>query len=75
MKEIYLAMDRNGTIYGYDEMPEFNSTTGEWIPKKVMDAWINITMLMDYYGIDVAKFPITHETPIKIRAVWEVVSE
>ncbi len=71
MKEIYLAMDKDGVVFGYGDMPVVDSF-GAWWHKK--DAQYGIKDL-ENLGIDVTKFTIQHETPIKIRAVWEVCDE
>lgn len=71
MKEIYLAMDDDGDVWGYSNMP--CRGVGEWIADGGT-IWRSETLLINF-GIDVTKFPIKHETPIKIRAVWEVVNE
>jgi hypothetical protein len=70
--EIYLAMDKSGRIYGFDQMPVFNTNIDEWRPASIKDWWYSPGNL-SAMGIDVTKFQITYETPIKIRAVWEVV--
>ncbi len=71
MKEIYLAMDVDKEVYGFDTMPTLKDD-GMW--------WVNKGNSYDHYelmekNIDVTKFPLTRETPIKIRAVWEQVNE
>ena len=71
MKEIYLAMDANGLVFGYSCMPVIDSF-GAWWHKN--DAQYGIKDL-ESLGIDVTKFPLKHETPIKIRAVWEQINE
>lgn len=71
MKEIYLAMDDCGDVWGYSNMP--CRGVGEWIADGGT-IWRSETLLINY-GIDVTKFPLTHEKPIKIRAVWEVVND
>lgn len=70
MREIYLAMDRDNAIFGFENMPVNEGGTwmtdmGNVYPPRALVA----------LGIDVTKFPLTHETPIKIRAKWEVVNE
>jgi len=74
MKELYLAKDPNGKVYGFDKLPVFNTNVNEWRPKSTKDWWYNPEKLAEM-NIDVTKFPLTHETPIKIRAVWEVINE
>ena len=69
MKEIYLAMDWNNLVFGYSNAPVLEN--GTW-GLSVGSVWHSGTLLTKF-GIDVTKFPISHETPIKIRAVWEVV--
>lgn len=76
MKEIYLAMDRDGVVFGYNQFPVLGEFTGKWksvTPNR--DTWYSPIEIAHYFGIDVTKFPLTHETPIKIRAVWEVVND
>lgn len=75
MKEVYLAMDKDGRVFGYHSMPKLNTTTGEWIASKIMDGCINTHILMNRYGIDATEYRYTHETPIKLRAVWEEVAQ
>lgn len=70
MKEIYLAMDGNNAVFGYDNMPVSENHT--WMPN--MGNVYPPTALRNL-GIDVTAFPITHEKPLKIRAKWEVCDE
>ena len=73
MKEIYLAKDRNGDINGYhSSMPRLDGK--EWFPTDGSCNFLCAHELMQM-GIDVTKFQLTHEQPIKIRAKWEVVSD
>ena len=70
MKELYLAKDRNGDINGYHaSVPKLDG--GMWFPTDNSGSFLCAYELMQL-GIDVTKFSIKHETPIKIRAVWEV---
>ena len=76
MKEIYLAMDKDGFVFGYNQFPVLGEFTGKW--KSVThdrDTWYSPIEIAHYFGIDVTKFPLAHETPIKIRAVWEQINE
>lgn len=72
MKEIYLAMDKDDRVYGYHDLPILHHT--EWLPQnqKGSSGWLS-TFDLIALGIDITKFPLTHEKPIKIRATWEVV--
>ena len=67
MKEIYLAMDKDGKVFGFEIMPVL-SNNGYWLSEFGSISPFKIAE----YGIDVTAFPLTHETPIKIRAKWEV---
>ena len=70
MKEIYLAMDRNLRVFGFEVKPVL-SNNGYWLSEFGSLSLFKLAKM----GIDVTKFPLTHETPIKIRAVWEVINE
>ena len=71
MKEIYLAMDANGKVFGYSDMPTLDRHGAWWYKQNAQYNAIDLEKL----GIDVTAFPLTHETPIKIRAKWEVVND
>ena len=68
MKELYLAKDWNNAVFGFDNIPINKNHT--WMPS---EGKIYSRAMLLKLGIDITKFPIQHETPIKIRAVWEVV--
>lgn len=72
MKELYLAMDRNNAVFGYSNLPCRGRLSGVWYEDTGKTYPPSALLKL---GIDVTKFPITHETPIKIRAVWEVINE
>ena len=72
MKEIYLAMDKSGDIWGYSKKPIYDYESSQWVAHSNGTTLFRPEMF-EHFGIDVTKFPLTHETPIKIRAVWEVV--
>lgn len=71
MKEIYLAMEKNGLIFGYTYQPRLDDNE-LWCADGNM---IFSKAHMYAIGIDVTKFPLTQEQPIKIRAVWEQIND
>lgn len=74
MKEIYLAMDWNNAVFGFDNMPIMPVIeNGVWMSNDGKGNYPPSALLK--LGIDITKFPLTHETPIKIRAVWEQIND
>jgi hypothetical protein len=73
MKEIYLAMDSNKVVFGFDNEPFLRD--GYWARSR--GNVYNREELLSYFGIDITiiQFVTSHETPIKIRAVWEVIND
>lgn len=66
MKEIYLAMDISGAVFRFNTMPTIEG--GVW--KSTSERCEFVPDILKEFGI--SKDRLTHETPIKIRAVWEV---
>lgn len=71
MKELYLAMDDDGLIYGFDHMPILRD--GSWGNSVLGSPWYNLAELYRFGLRNIEEFKLKHETPIKIRAVWEVI--
>lgn len=71
MKEIYLAMDEGGRICGFEAMPYLRHGSWYW---QSDTSWYDADELIEL-GVNVVAFPLTHETPIKIRAVWEQIND
>ena len=67
MKEIYLAMDATGAVFSFKEMPTLFD--GVW---KGVKAEYVIDMFKEF---GISKDKLTHEQPIKIRAVWEQIND
>lgn len=72
MKEIYLAMDKDGQVMGFSALPMLGEG-GTWFCPEI-GVWYNMNTL-NFLGIDVTKFQLTHSKPIKIRAIWEQINE
>lgn len=71
MKIFYLAKDKDGDVWGYSNPPVFKEGTWWDFGNDIY----NDTDMMGF-GLDVTKFDIDWETPIKVRpTAWEEVAQ
>lgn len=66
---IHLAKDLSGYVWGFDKEPFIEG--GRWCARYGGDCWSSKELLNDF-NIDIEKFNIQHEKPLKVKMYWKV---